>query len=431
MKKRKSNLGRNLIILVVVGVVIGGTLFLSQGQRQPQGTRVTVESVSTGDITSIVTATGRIFPQLEVRISSEVPGEIVEMPVVDGQRVSRGDLLVRVNPDTLEAQVKQQEAALQATRAQSAQDRAQLLRTQQELRRVNELAANGFATADQLEAAETSVEIQRAALEASEFRIEQQTMLLREVQDQLAKASSFAPMDGTVTRIEREVGDRVVGTGQFEGTLIMVVSDLSRMEVQVEVSETDIVDVAIDQVTEIEIDALPDEMFPGRVIEIANSAQNSDSRDELTTFLVKIGLDAPAATIRPGMTATADIQTQTVTEALRVPLQAVTVRTASEVREALSPPDDSEGDTEETEADEAEDNEPQRVVFVVNEGDEAELRPVETGIFDGRFIEILDGLAREEEIVTGGYQVLTRELEHGDLVQKREAGEGRRGGRDS
>jgi len=365
------------------------------------------------------------------------------MPVVDGTEVKRGDLLVRVNPDTLEAQVKQQEAALQAQRAQSAQNRAQLLRTQQELRRTEELAANGFATEDQLEAARTSVEIQEASLEASQFRIEQQTMLLREVQDELSRASTFAAIDGTITRIDREVGDRVVGTGQFEGTLIMMLSDLTNMEVQVEVSESDIIDVELGDAVKVEIDALPDETFEGEVIEIANSAQTTESgsRDQLTTFLVKIGLLEPSAAIRPGMTATADIETETVEEVVRVPLQAVTVRTREVVRKALEPDDeDAAEDTAEAEDepetpeassnDDDEDeedaeNEFQRIVFVVNDG-VAEMRVVETGISDGRFIEILEGLEAGETVVTGRYSVLTRELEHEDAVEVEER-EDRRG----
>ena len=422
----KQSSRRKWIFLAVFLLIAGGVAFVGlRGGKK--GIEVTVQTVKRGDITSVVTATGKIQPETQVIISSEVPGEIVELPVKDGDFVSKGDLLVRVNPDTLEAQVAQQEAGLAATRANSAQRKAEMLKAELDLGRAEDLMEKGFVTQDELDQARTRVEVAKAAHESSLHQIERQEMQLKEARDQLAKASLFTPIDGTVIVLNSEIGDRVVGTGQFAGTEIMRVANLNAMEVRVEVSEADIVNVEIGDIAKIEIDALPDEAFTGHVTEIANSARttNERSQEELTTFEVRIRLDEPGRKLRPGMTATADIETETVTDVVKVPLGSVVVRPKRE----LEKPDKESGeaDAERAEAEEAEspgdrgkrgEDNRVRVVFLARDG-KAHLTRVETGIADRDTIEIKSGLEAGQEIITGSYRALTRELKEGSEIQRR------------
>lgn len=430
MKKRYWFL---IVAIIVVGVIVAGRM--NKGEELAE---VTVEKAQRGDITSTVTATGKVFPEVEVKISSEVAGEIVELPVRDGQVVAKGDLLVRVNPDTLEAQVMQQEAALRAAQANAAEAKARMLQAELDLKRLNNLYEKGFATLEQVNESETQHEISKASYQATISRIEQQQMSLQEARNFLDKAATYSPIDGTVTALAAELGDRVVGTGQFEGTEIMRVADLSQMEIQVDVSEADIVSVKIGDEASVEIEALPNRKFAGEVTEIANSASKSEqsSQDQLTTFQVKVRLLEPSEEIRPGMTATADIKTKTVKGVVKVPLQAVTVRSREEVAKQLgeaektpAPEADAAASKEseqegrpgnsETERGKARPNNLERVVFLFQDG-KAELVRVETGLADNRSIEIKSGVSEGDEIISGGYRVLTRELEDGKAVTRAE-----------
>jgi len=429
-----------IVMVIVLALAVVG-MVIAKSKSKPKGVEVTVGTSMRGDITSIVTATGKIYPEVEVKISSEVAGEIIGLPVTDGMKVEKGDVLVRVNPDTLEAQVKQQEAALSASKANASQAKAQMLKAQLDLSRTEKMFAKGFATQEELDQAKTSVEVANASHEASMFRIDQQEMQLKEARDELNKATTFAPISGTITALNSELGDRVVGTGQFSGTEIMRLADLTNMEVRVDVSEAEIVDVKIGDKADIEIDAFPDEKFSGVVTEIANSAKTSGSgsQEQLTTFEVKVRLELADTRYRPGMTATADIKTKTATEVVLVPLQSVTVRQKDEIERQLNAKiaKDEKGVEEKTEKDrttpeeskangvkakeDAKDN-TQRVVFVVKDG-KAILTKVETGIADNKNIEIKTGLRDNEKIVTGSYGVLTRTLKHDSQVIEKKSKE--------
>lgn len=416
--------------VIVVGI---GILAAGKFNKGDTITEVTLGKASRGDITATVTATGKVFPEVEVKISSEVGGEIVELPVNDGQKVSKGDMLVRVNPDTLEAQVLQQEAALRASLANSDEAKARKLQAELNLKRTRSLFEKGFATTEQVDEAETSLEVSAASYEATLSRIEQQQMSLQEARGDLAKATAFAPIDGTVTALSAELGDRVVGTGQFEGTEIMRVADLSQMEVRVDVSESDIVQVKIGDEATVEIEALSDQEFKGVVTEIANSANSNsqNSNDQLTTFQVKVRLVEPNESIRPGMTATAEIRTQTVKDVVKVPLQAVTVRAkdvvAKQLGEEVEKKDDAPmpenkergGPGNGNRGGDRKKDTLERVVFIFQDG-VAKIVRVETGLADNRSIEIKSGIEDGQEIITGGYRVLTRELENDKPVKKAE-----------
>lgn len=410
---------KKLLWFLLLLAIVGGGLYFAFGRNDDETTAVTTQAAERGDITSVVTATGRVYPEVEVSISSEVAGEIVNLPVSDGQKVAKGDLLVSVNPDTLLAQVKQQEAALRAAKANAAEAAARLAQAELDLERMENLFAKGFATQEQVDAMSTAHEVAVASKAATEARIEQQEMALKEARDTLAKATLFSPIDGRITALSSELGDRVVGTGQFEGTEIMRVANLENMEVRVDVSEADIVAVAIGDKATIEIDALPNRKFEGHVTEVANSASidEEDSQDQLTTFQVKIKLIQPGEEIRPGMTATADIQTETVTDVIKVPLQSVTVRSRDEVISQIGAAEPAtDGPAEEGAPPRTRQNDNlQRVVFVVENG-QAVMKRVETGIADNRSIEIKSGVEEGDQVVTGSYRVLSRELVHGAPV---------------
>jgi HlyD family secretion protein len=418
-KKKKSKL--KVWILLIIVIAVGGGLTAVSMQGGKKGTEVSLKEVKKGDITALVTATGKIQPETTVVISSEVPGEIIELPVKDGQRVNKGDLLVRVNPDTLDAQVKQQEAALAATRAASAQSRAEMLKAELDQSRTQDLFDKGFITQDELDRIKTRLEVTKASHEASLHQIDRQDMQLKEAKDKLAKASLYSPITGTIVQLRSELGDRVVGTGQFAGTEIMRVADLSAMEVRVDVSEADIIDVKIGDFTKIEIDALPKAEYTGTVSEIANSARTTNERssEQLTTFQVKVTLIDPGEELRPGMTATADIETKTVEDVIKVPIGSVVVRPKQELEKDEESGEDSDEETsdEEDDSKDKEDNRV-RVVFVAKDG-KAELRKVETGIADSDHMEITSGLEAGEKVITGPYRALTRDLKDESEIREK------------
>ncbi len=404
------------IIGVIVLVVIGVAAFKPDKQ---EGISITADKVARRTITSTVVATGKIHPEIEVKISSEVAGEIVELAVVEGQKVKRGDLLVKVDPITLQSQVDRQEAAIETAKARAEQTRVRLERARKVYQDQLQLFENEFISQDQLNLSSTDLNELEAAYAASLSQIREQEMQLAEARETLAKATIYSPMDGVVTVLNSEVGERVVGTGQFEGTEIMRIANLDTMELQIEVSESDIVNVKIGNSAKIEIDAIPNEEFLGTTKEIAASAltENAGSQEQVTNFLVKVRIDTPDERLKPGMTATAEIETQTVENVLSVPIQSVTVRDRREV-EGGGPPPAGEGGPRPGPAGRqggrSRDN-LKRVVFVVD-GSVVKIREVETGIADNSYIEIKSGLQEGEEVVTGSYAAISRELKNDSKI---------------
>ncbi len=428
-RRRKSK--TKIAAFSVLIAVIAGSIVVAINWKKEDLIEVTVEEAQRRSITSIVSATGRIFPEIEVKISSEVAGEIIELPVVEGQRVKKGDLLVKVDPDRYETQLRQRKVSINTAEARSLEAKAQRLQAQQDLGRVEELFTKGFASEKELEDARTLLEIRKVQEDSALLEIERAKSSWEEAVEVLSKTVTFAPMNGTITKLGAELGERVVGTGQFAGTEILRVADLSNMEVRIEVSETDIVHVKVNDTATVEVDAMPDEEFVGQVTEISSSAANvRQDNDQLTTFEVRIRLDKPSPQLRPGMTATADIETETVDDAISVPIQSVTVRKTEDVRKALESDvdrdDDKNRDAEgkstlsknkrmaddRTREEKREANEDlQRIVFVLKDG-KSLMREVKTGIADNTFIVIEDGIMVGEKVVSGSYRAITRQLNH-------------------
>lgn len=462
-RKKKKSFWKRLFLffLLPVGIIIAAAAIFAPKQTEAVG--VTVSEVEIRTITSTVTATGKIYPQVEVKISSEVAGEIMALPIVEGQRVEKGQLLVEVDSDIYRTQVRQREASVASAKARELQAKAQLLQAELDFRRFRDLQEKEFLAQSALDDAETQMKVAEANYQASQSEVQQMEMLLDQAREELSKTTIYAPMNGTISRLNTELGERVVGTGQFEGTEILRIADLDNMEVRIDVSEADIVNVKIDDPATITIDAIPNASFKGQVAEIANSATitGENSREQLTTFEVRIRLLDRDPRIRPGMTATADIETATVENVIAVPLQSVTVRNSRDIDRMLKrndkPSEDTsdnttvaaaENDTDQTDATDtttAETNDSdhgkgtttrrgegseeqllERLVFVAKDG-VARIRVVKTGISDNAWMEIIEGVEEGETVISGSYSAISRQLEEGKAIEVQEDGQG--GGR--
>ncbi|HEY5552976.1 MAG TPA: efflux RND transporter periplasmic adaptor subunit, partial [Opitutaceae bacterium] len=332
-RKKRTKLYVIIGLVVVVAALAGIGVMKGRGEK---ALSVTTEKSVRKTITQVVSATGRIQPEVEVKISAEVPGEIVELPIVEGQAVKKGDLLTRLKTDFYKAQVEQQEATVAAARARVVQNEAQAEKAKFDFAQVESLFTKGLISETEFNASRSAYRVAEATLAAAKSEIERAEGSLRQSQDQLSKTAVFAPMDGTISVLNNKLGERVVATGQFTGTEIMRVADLSTMEVRVNVNENDVINVKIGDTAVIRVDAFQDRPFSGEVREIANSAKTTGigSQDEVTNFEVRIRVLDKERRLRPGMSATADIQTKTVENVVAVPIQSVTVRTSTGAKTA-------------------------------------------------------------------------------------------------
>jgi HlyD family secretion protein len=416
------------VILVVLVAIIASVVSKKKEKPLP----VTTEKAVRQTITQVVTATGKIQPEVEVKISPEVSGEIIDMPVHEGEAVRRGQLLLRIKPDTYRAQVESQQAALEGSRSASAQARAELAKAQEDFDRAEDLYRKGLLAESERNAVRTKLTVAKAALDSANFEIRRSEGALRQTGEALSKTVIYAPSDGTISSLTSRVGERVVGTSQFAGTEVMRIANLENMEARVNVNENDVVNVKVGDVARISIDAYPDRKIDGVVREIASTAltKNAGTQEEVTNFEVKIRISDRSVALRPGMSATADIETDTVQNAVAVPIQSVTVRNLDtdlspeekEKREAKRAEQDS-GDNRADVTNEALDKQRarerreklQRVVFI-KENDKVRMQKVTTGISDSTHIEIKSGVQPGEEVVSGSYTAISRKLKDGMKV---------------
>ncbi len=444
-KRKKSR--RTLFIAlgaVVVALVIAAVV--ARKKRGEPPIMITADKAVVKTITHIVAATGKVQPETEVRISPEVAGELIELAVKEGQPVKKGDLLVRIKPDFYQAQLEQQQAALASAQATSVLSQARLTKAEQDFKQADELYAKKLISDADFTAAKTNLNVARADFDSSQAQVRRTEGSLSQAQDSLAKTTIYSPMDGTISSLTSEVGERVVGTGQFAGTEIMRIADLANMEVRVKVNENDIVSVKKDDRVVVSVDAFPARKFEGRVREISSSALTAgaagsgtaalaaSASDEVTNFLVRISILESGVRLRPGMSATVDIETETVPDVIAVPIQSVTVRAeggktaedlqkqqAKEAKERSGNDLDLSSEREEARRQR---EKLQRVVFIKS-GDTVKLRPVETGIADNTHIEVKSGVKAGEEIVSGSYAAISRRLKDGAkvMIEKPKAAE--------
>jgi len=431
--KKKSKLKWIIIGSTVLVVLLGGGAYM-KSKHTDVGTPVTTDKAVVRTITQLVTATGKVQPELEVKISPEVAGEIIDLPYKEGAKVKKGIVLVRIKPDTYQAQVEQQDANLVAAKAEAVQAKSQLIKAQDDFKRVEDLFGKKLVSDSDYSAGKTGLEVAQANYDNALAQIRRTEGALSQAHDLLNKTVIYAPMDGSISALESEIGERVVGTGSFAGTEIMRVADLANMEMRVKVNENDIVNVKLGDHATMTIDAFPGRKFAGTVYEISSSAistgisssgsNQSLSTDEVSNFLVKIRISDRDVVLRPGMSGVADIETQTATNVIAIPVQSVTVRAGSKTTEELQQQkakdarEKSGNDLDvASEREDARRNRDKldRVVFV-RKGGTVEQRKVETGIADNTFIEVKKGITAGEEVVSGSYAAISRKLKDGAKI---------------
>ncbi|MGM0612674.1 MAG: efflux RND transporter periplasmic adaptor subunit [Bacteroidota bacterium] len=425
MKKK-----RNLIIIGVVVLLI--LLIIAKKQNwigKPEAVKVSTEEVKKRDIIETVNANGKIQPETEVMITSDVSGEIIHLFVKEGQRVEKDDSLLRINPDIYQSTVDRQEASLNTSKANLANAKARLAQVKAQFKNAKNTFERNQKLFDQdvisqseyekslssFESAKADVQAAEQNVVAAEYSVKSAEASLKESVDNLRKTTVFAPMSGVVSRLDKEMGERISGASQFSaGTEIMRIADLENMEVKVEVSENNIVLVELNDTADIDVDAYPDRRFKGIVSEMANSAnQSENSSDQVTNFEVKIKMlrssyddlidtsQVQRFPFRPGMSANVDIRTEQVSGAVAVPIQAVIAREDNEKQK-------DEKSTEQVYT---------KYVFQY-EDEKALQKEVKTGIQDDRYIEIKSGIQPDNEVIVAPYRAITETLKDSMVVNK-------------
>ncbi|MFL5765155.1 MAG: efflux RND transporter periplasmic adaptor subunit [Bacteroidia bacterium] len=444
---------KKLIWIIVAGVVfLVLVIVLKNGGNK--AIKIATEKAMNRNIVESVSANGKVQPEVEVKISSDVSGEIVELLVKEGDQVKKGDLLCRINPLIYESNLSRTAATLNQTKANLSNAKARLeqikasfVNSDASFQRNDKLFKQGAISQADFDAAKAAYEGAKADVkgaednvEASEYNVKSTEASLKEANDNLAKTNIYSPVNGTVSKLNKEKGERVVGTAQMEGTEIMRLANLNEMEVSVEVNENDIVRVHNDDTTNIEVDAYLGRKFKGIVTEIANSANTTGvTAEQVTNFVVKIRIlqesykdladaNKGMAPFRPGMSATVDIQTKKASGVMTVPIQSVTTRSDStEFKEKNKQRggDGEEGDivvknaNDKTQDANAELIKIEECVFVYNPTESTvKLVKVKTGIQDNNYIQIISGIKEGDEIVSAPYSAIAKDLKDNDKVNK-------------
>lgn len=440
----------------VIALLIVGAIWKSK--QKPKGEKVEVDTVKKRTIRETVAASGKVFPEIEVNISPDVSGEIVELYIEEGDSVKTNQLLAKIDPDAIQSQVERQVASVNNTKAQVARasadiERNKALLTQAEAQReqivaqltnsrsihernatmhkggiisdaefdqslanLQNLEANLKSAEASLQSSKANLNAARQSEKAAQYTVKSSEAALKELRTNLKRTSVFSPMTGVVSMLNVEKGERVVGAGMMAGTEMMRVANMNAMEVQVDVSENDVPRVEVGDEVEVEVDAYIDRKFKGKVTEIANSATSaaggSLNSDQVTNFIVKIRIDLDSYAdlasssnrfpLRPGMSASVEIFTNKSDAVLSVPIQAVTVRENPNASQ-------EEGSTDEEDIE---------VVFVTTAADTVKMVPVKTGLQDDTYIEVLSGLSDDEEIIIGPYSAVSRKLKSGSQFNK-------------
>ncbi len=448
----RSKRRKKFIMLVLAGVIVAGLTTAIYFKGRPRAIAVQTVKVSRHSLTNLVVANGQIQPVVQVTISPEVSGEIIALPVKEGQLVHQGDLLVRIKPDVYVAAVNQAKASYASSVASLAQAAANAEKADADYQRNRELFQRKLISESDFIGFKAARDVARAQLESASNQVDMARAAVDSAQEQLAKTTILSPLTGTITRLNSEVGERVLGTVQNEGTEIMTISDLNQIEARVNVGEMDVVGIKPHQKARLEVDAFKDRKFTGTVTSVANSAVGSGSRSsagsagssslsqQATQFEVRIRIAEREPAFRPGMSVTAEIETEYRTNVLTVPLASVTTRpmkpdaktnlTNARPSRAVAAADAPAGaktngtsgaNTGRSAGNFASGGKPTDVVFVV-EGDHVRAVPVKIGICDDNYWEITDGLTDGEEVVSGGYKAVGHDLQDGSKIRIGPAG---------
>lgn len=399
-----------LVVIIVVLVIGKKQGWIGQEYQE----KVLAEKATVRTITETITANGKIKPEVEIKISSDVSGEILELMIKEGDEVKKGQMLARIQPDIYERNYEKMQASLKSAEANLSQANAQLVQKELNFNRTKTLWNDLTISESEYELALSEYNIAKANVQSAQASVINSKASLNEAKDNLSKTTIYAPMDGTISRLNVEKGERVVGTAQFEGTEMMTLANLHQMEVLVDVNENDIIRVSMLDTCLIEVDAYLKQTFTGLVTQIANSAKvEGTSADQITNFEVRV-LILPESyqklvkgktnyyPFRPGMSATVDIQTNTKYNILTIPIQSVTTRN-----------DSIKADSIKNQKTEIEDK--IEVVFIARDGIAVQQKVV-PGIQDSKYIEITEGLKEEDLVVSGPYSAISRKLKDGDPI---------------
>jgi HlyD family secretion protein len=425
--RRKRNIfigiGGVLLLLIIAGII---------NSKREKPIPVTTDKAVRRTIVQTVSATGKIQPETEVKISPEVAGEIIDLPVEDGRAVKKGDLLVRIKPDSYKALVEQQEAAISAAKATNLQQKATMMKTEQDIKRAEDMFAKKTISVQEYSSAQAAYDVARNTFESSLHEIERAQAGSSQARDQLSKTTVYSPIDGTVTTLNSKLGERIVATGQFAGTEVMRVADLGHMEARVDVNENDVVNVKLGDKANVKIDAYGDRKFHGSVYQIANTGKTTGAgtQEEVTNFEVKIRIEDHDVILKPGLSCTADVETNMVKDVVAVPMQAVTIRTGDsnlspeeieKKKEKVAQRDKGDNSAELVnerveKATQKEEHEKLAKVVFLKKGSKAQLVKVTTGIADDTYMEIKSGIKPGDEVISGSYSAISRKLKEGAKV---------------
>ena len=420
MSKKKIYWLVAIIIVVVIVVVVlkkNGIIGGDDGVIQ-------VETAMADEITIIetVSATGKIQPEIEVKISSEVSGEIIELPVKEGQVVKKGQLLVKINPMLYTSGLNRSVSNLSGTKAGLSQADASFREAKANFDRSKTLFDKGIISRSDWDKAVASFEVAKATKESAYYNVQSASATVKESKDNLGRTTIYSPADGTISSLGVELGERVLGTQQMTGTELLRVANLDNMEVEVDVNENDIVKISIGDSTKIQVDAYLKKEFRGIVTSISNSASTTITADQVTNFKVKVrilkesyqdlleGKPSSYSPFRPGMTATVDIITKRKEKVIGVPISSVVIKsdtTATKKYEVKDEAEDKKGVSK---------NDKKYECVFVKEGNKARIRVVKTGIQDDTNIEVLSGLKKGDVVIIGPYTTVTKDLNSGDKV---------------
>lgn len=404
MKKKVILIGLPIVVLIAVIAAV------AMRGGEDEALEVQTAKVDRQKIVQKVSATGKIQPKTQVKISADVSGKITKLAVVEGQWVERGTLLIELDRTRHLASVESAEASVRAAQASAALVSENMETARKEWVRSKDLVEQNLESEAAYDNKEAAYQVEVARYESTQNQVAQAEAALKQMRDDLSKTTIYAPMSGTISDLNKEQGEIAIGS-QFQEDVILVISDLSEMEAQVNVDENDIVSVLIAQEAEVEVDALLDQILIGEVSEIASSANfaGAGTSDQKTEFEIKIAIISPPQTLRPGMTASAEVFTKTNENALSVPIQSVAVRTVDQLTMAGEERKDAEARYT------ADRDGFVEVVFCIEDG-KAIAKQVTTGIQSDELIEILEGLEEGDEVVTGSYRAISKDLENGAVV---------------
>lgn len=414
-----------IIIAIIIALIVGLVILKKVGVIKGSDKSIEVETAKADEITIIetVSATGKIQPEIEVKIASQVSGEIVSLSVKEGQVVKKGDLLVKINPDLYTSGVSRSVSNYAGTKSGLAQADASFNEARSNYDRNKALFAKGIISRSDWDKSIASFEMAKASKQTAYFNVQSAQASVKEAKDNLGRTIIFAPASGTISMLNVELGERILGTQQMSGTELMRVANLDNMEVEVSVNENDIVKINIGDETKIEVDAYLKKEFKGIVTNISNSATSAVTADQVTNFKVKvrilkesyqdllIGKPITYSPFRPGMTATVDIITTRKEKVIGVPISSVVIKA-----DTLPAPKFDQVDEENTNKIKSKIDKKLECVFVKSNG-KAKIRIVKTGIQDDTNIEIISGLKKGDEIITGPYNTVSKELNSGDKVK--------------